>query len=98
MEKKKGLLINPFFKAFQTEMGGFYICIKDQYIGRYVAYLSTAQTEVFILDSATLLLTQQNSSEYGEDDYFQYALLLFQYGADCSSTKSNEIQTACKDN
>jgi len=56
VEKKKGLLINPFYKAFQTEMGGFYIFSKDQYIGRYRAYLSTAQTEVFILNSTTLLL------------------------------------------
>lgn len=56
VEKKKGLLINPFYKAFQTEMGGFSISSREQYIGRCRAYLSTAQTGLLHLNSTTLLL------------------------------------------
>lgn len=80
VEKKKRLLINPFYKAFQTEMGGFYISSKDQYIGRYIAYLSTAQSEVFILDSTTLLLAYFKTKLISMERMIIFCMLFF-----CSS-------------
>lgn len=80
MEKKKRLLINPFYKAFQTEMGGFYISSKEQYIGRHAAYLNIAEAQAFILDSTTLLLTHFKTELSTMERMIIFCMLFF-----CSS-------------
>lgn len=70
--------MNPFYKAFlQTQMGGFSISSREQYIGRCRAYLSTAQTGVLHLNSTTLLLAHFKTEHIRMKRMIIFCMLFF---------------------